>query len=461
MVPALSGKMNGETLVYLDNAATTQKPSQVLDFLRDAMVHSNANVHRSMYELSDRSTTLYEEAREKVRSFINAPGRENIIFTSGTTASINLVADTFCRSLGPGDEILIEGDSHHSNIVPWQLAAERNGAVVRVIPTDVMLGRGRSGRVAFEELDSMLNERVKILALTHISNITGLVNPVGEIIAKAHAKGIPVLVDGAQGIVHEKVDVQDMDCDFYAFSAHKIYGATGVGILYGKTELLEKMPPYMGGGDMVETVTYGKTTYAPLPLKFEAGTPNFTGAASLKPALEFAEYLREGEVGQALKEEEGRIVSFMTEALASDPDVELYGSAEGTGLKKTPLFTFNIKDKWSHYHLNHPLHGGWFKDDAAYRLPFYKISRIHSPTRAISLAERSSITGYASWSCFLHYEKADVLNYERHDSKSGKGRCNVLYSDGHVGSLTRGAASAIKVNPNGNDNNIFRVGYNY
>lgn len=343
MVPALSGKMNGETLVYLDNAATTQKPSQVLDFLSDAMVHSNANVHRSMYELSDKSTTLYEEAREKVRSFINAPGRENIIFTSGTTASINLVADTFCRSLGPGDEILIEGDSHHSNIVPWQLAAARNGAVVWVIPTDVMLGRGRSGRVAFEELDSLLTDRVKILALTHISNITGLVNPVGEIIAKAHAKGIPVLVDGAQGIVHEKVDVQEMDCDFYAFSAHKIYGATGVGILYGKTELLEKMPPYMGGGDMVETVTYGKTTYAPLPLKFEAGTPNFTGAASLKPALEFAEYLREGEVGQALKEEEGRIVSFMTEALASDPDVELYGSAEGTGLKKTPLFTFNIK----------------------------------------------------------------------------------------------------------------------
>lgn len=343
MVPALSGKMNGENLVYLDNAATTQKPSQVLDFLGDAMVHSNANVHRSMYELSDRSTTLYEEAREKVRAFVNAPGRENIIFTSGTTASINLVADTFCRRLEPGDEILIEGDSHHSNIVPWQMAAERNGAVVKVIPTDVILGRGRSGRVAFEELDSLLTYRVKILALTHISNITGLVNPVGEIIAKAHAKGIPVLVDGAQGIVHEKVDVQAMDCDFYAFSAHKIYGATGVGILYGKTELLEKMPPYMGGGDMVETVTYGKTTYAPLPLKLEAGTPNFTGAASLKPALEFAEYLREGEVGQALKEEEGIIVSFMTEALASDPDVEVYGTANGTGLKKTPIFTFNIK----------------------------------------------------------------------------------------------------------------------
>lgn len=339
MVPALSGKMSGEALVYLDNAATSQKPRQVLDFLGDAMVQSNANVHRSMYELSDRSTSLYENAREAVRSFINAPGRENIIFTSGTTSSINLVADTFCRRLAPGDEILIEGDSHHSNIVPWQLAAERNGAVVKVIPTDVMLGAGRSGRVVFEELESMLTDKVKILALTHISNITGLVNPVGETIAKAHARGIPVLVDGAQGIVHQKVDVQEMDCDFYAFSAHKIYGATGVGILYGKTQILETLPPYMGGGDMVETVTYGKTTYAPLPLRFEAGTPNFTGAASLTPALEFAEFLRSGHTGKVLKEEECRIMSYMAEALASDPDVEVYG----TGEKKTPIFTFNIK----------------------------------------------------------------------------------------------------------------------
>ena len=339
MVPALSGKMSGEALVYLDNAATSQKPRQVLDFLGDAMVQSNANVHRSMYELSDRSTSLYENAREAVRSFINAPGRENIIFTSGTTSSINLVADTFCRRLAPGDEILIEGDSHHSNIVPWQLAAERNGAVVKVIPTDVMLGIGRSGRVVFEELESMLTNRVKILALTHISNITGLVNPVGEIIAKAHARGIPVLVDGAQGIVHQKVDVQEMDSDFYAFSAHKIYGATGVGILYGKTQILETLPPYMGGGDMVETVTYGKTTYAPLPLRFEAGTPNFTGAASLTPALEFAEFLRSGQTGKVLKEEERRIMSYMAEALASDPDVEVYGK----GVNKTPIFTFNIK----------------------------------------------------------------------------------------------------------------------
>ena len=341
MVPALNLRMNGQPLVYLDNAATTQKPSQVLDFLSDALKERNANVHRSMYELSDLSTTAYENAREKVRSFINAPSRENVIFTSGTTASINLVAACFCqRFVGKGDVVLIESDSHHSNIVPWQIAAERAGAEIRVIPTDVMLGKGRSGRVAVERLEDMLTDRVKILAITQISNITGLLNPVGEIISLAHSIGIPVLVDGAQGIVHSPVDVQAMDCDFYAFSAHKIYGATGVGVLYGKKDLLEALPPYMGGGDMVETVTYQKTTYAQLPLKFEAGTPNFIGAASLLPALEFAEYLREGEVGQVLKEEENRIKAFMEEVLCSDPEVEVYGTPVGD---KAPIYTFNIK----------------------------------------------------------------------------------------------------------------------
>lgn len=341
MVPALSLRMNGQPLVYLDNAATTQKPSQVLNFLSDALKERNANVHRSMYELSDLSTTAYENAREKVRSFINAPSRENIIFTSGTTASINLVAACFCqRFVGKGDVILIEGDSHHSNIVPWQIAAERAGAEVQVIPTDVMLGEGRSGKVAVERLEELLTDKVKILAITQISNITGLLNPVGEIISLAHSRGIPVLVDGAQGIVHSPVDVQAMDCDFYAFSAHKIYGATGVGVLYGKKDLLEALPPYMGGGDMVETVTYQKTTYAQLPLKFEAGTPNFIGAASLLPALEFAEYLREGEVGKALKEEEARIKAFMEQTLCSDPEVEVYGTPMGD---KAPIYTFNIK----------------------------------------------------------------------------------------------------------------------
>ena len=354
MVPALKLQMNGERLVYLDNAATTQKPVTVLDFLSTALVEGNANVHRSMYELSDRSTQAYEAAREKVRAFINAPSRENIIFTSGTTASINLVADTFCRRLKKGDVVLIEADSHHSNIVPWQLAAERNGAETMVIPTDVMTGAGRSGRVAVEELDKMLSERVKLLAITHISNITGLHNPVSEIIEKAHRLNIPVLVDGAQGIVHQGVDVQKMDCDFYAFSAHKIYGATGVGILYGKKEILESLPPYMGGGDMVETVTYRKTTYAPLPLRFEAGTPNFIGAASLTPALEFAEYLSEGETGRVLKEEEARITDFMMDYLSSDSRIKLYGipqeakvknicPANGTLAEKAPIFTFNIE----------------------------------------------------------------------------------------------------------------------
>ncbi|MBO7562802.1 MAG: aminotransferase class V-fold PLP-dependent enzyme [Bacteroidales bacterium] len=341
-VPALNLKMNGENLVYLDNAATTQKPSQVLDFLSDALVTRNANVHRSMYELSDFSTMAYENAREKVRSFINAPSRENVIFTSGTTASINLVATCFCqRFVGRGDVILIEGDSHHSNIVPWQIAAERAGAEVKVIPTDVMTGAGRSGRVAVEELEDLLSDNVKILAITQISNITGLHNPVGEIISAAHSKGIPVLVDGAQGIVHSPVDVQAMDCDFYAFSAHKIYGATGVGVLYGKKDLLEALPPYMGGGDMVETVTYQKTTYAPLPLRLEAGTPNFIGASSLLPALEFAEYLRNGEVGEAVKEEEGEIIAYMLDKLSA-PGIELYGKPYDVG-EKTPIFTFNIE----------------------------------------------------------------------------------------------------------------------
>lgn len=341
-VPALNLKMNGENLVYLDNAATTQKPSQVLDFLSDALVTRNANVHRSMYELSDFSTMAYENAREKVRSFINAPSRENVIFTSGTTASINLVATCFCqRFVGRGDVILIEGDSHHSNIVPWQITAERAGAEVKVIPTDVMTGAGRSGRVAVEELEGLLSDRVKILAITQISNITGLHNPVGEIISLAHSRGIPVLVDGAQGIVHSPVDVQAMDCDFYAFSAHKIYGATGVGVLYGKKDLLEALPPYMGGGDMVETVTYRKTTYAPLPLKFEAGTPNFIGASSLLPALEFAEYLRSGETGEAVKEEEGEIIAYMLDKLSA-PGIELYGKPYDVG-EKTPIFTFNIE----------------------------------------------------------------------------------------------------------------------
>jgi len=335
--PALETSMNGRRLVYLDNAATTQKSREVLEFISGAMVNKNANVHRSMYALSDLATEAYEAAREKVRSFINAPERENIIFTSGTTASINLVASSFCSAfLKEGDAILIEADSHHSNIVPWQIAAQKVGASIKVLPIDSL------GNLCTNLAESLLTPEVKIVALTQVSNVLGVENPIAEIIKIAHKKNIPVLVDGAQGVVHYPVDVQKMDCDFYAFSAHKIYGATGVGVLYGKRELLEKMPPYMGGGDMVETVTYQKTTYAPLPLKFEAGTPNFTGAASLLPALGTAEYLREGIVGEELKKEERAIVSFMMEKLSQIPDVEIYGMPENLE-KKHPIFSFNVK----------------------------------------------------------------------------------------------------------------------
>ena len=363
LFPALSQKMNGVPLIYLDNAATSQKPIEVLELLRKMNGEVNANVHRAMYELSDRSTELYEGAREKVRQFINAPERGNVIFTSGTTASINLVASSFCRRfLKAGDAIVITADSHHSNIVPWQLAAESIGAEIRLLPINTSKlsscdygAKGANcgtsqcvnGELLIDKLEELLSDgKVKIVAATHISNVLGLVNPVERIIKISHAYNVPVLLDGAQGIVHEKVDVQALDCDFYAFSAHKIYGETGVGVLYGKREILEEMPPYMGGGDMVGTVTYKKTTYAELPLKFEAGTPNFIGASSLKPALEYAEYLREPEVRKVLKEEESKIKRYMFNALACEVgDVEIYGVGDDgfESEKKIPLFSFNVK----------------------------------------------------------------------------------------------------------------------
>lgn len=349
LFPALSQKMNGENLVYLDNAATTQKPKDVLNLLSQMSIYKNANVHRSMYQLSDEATALYEQARENVRRFINAPQRENIIFTSGTTASINLVASSFCEAfLKKGETILIGADSHHSNIVPWQLAAQRVGGRVKIIPVN------KNGEIEVGELGSLIDDSVRIISICHISNITGIISPISKIIQIAHSKGVPVLIDGAQGIVHSSVDVKELDCDFYAFSAHKIYGATGCGILYGKRELLEKMPPYMGGGDMVHTVTYQHTTYAPLPLKFEAGTPNFIGASSLTPALKFANsVLGKGEdyftqfsnkeLFEAVESEKNNIVEYILDALKNEVgDVEIYGETEDIK-NKIALFSFNIK----------------------------------------------------------------------------------------------------------------------
>ena len=350
--PALQQLVYGKPLVYLDNGATSQKPQCVIDLVERMHTGANANVHRAMHKLSDDATALYEGARERVRQFINAPARENIIFTSGTTASINLVASSFCRKfVGEGDVVLVSGDSHHSNIVPWQLACQACGAEVKAIPVL------EDGRLDMEAYRGMLSGRVKIVAVEHISNVLGIVNPVGEIIALAHAQGIPVLVDGAQGIVHAKVDVQEMDCDFYAFSGHKIYAATGSGVLYGRQELLEAMPPYMGGGDMVDTVTFERTTYAPLPLKFEAGTPNFIAQASLAPALEFAARLRDGEIAGVVEEQERAIIEYLKGALTGIEGCRIYGLPEGaagdalgaSGValgepgSKIPLFSFNIE----------------------------------------------------------------------------------------------------------------------
>ena len=347
--PALSQTVYGKPLVYLDNAATAQKPLEVIELLNKMNSATNANVHRAMYKLSDEATNLYEGARERVREFINAPARENIIFTSGATAAINLVASSFCAKwLKEGDAVVVTEDSHHSNIVPWQLACEKAGAELRVLHIN------DNGEWMMEELEVLLDEKVKIVAAAHISNVLGIINPIEELITKAHAKGIPVLVDGAQGIVHAKVDVQALDCDFYAFSAHKIYGETGSGILYGKEELLEAMPPYMGGGDMVGTVTFAKTTYAPLPLKFEAGTPNFIAQASLAPALEFAQSLREGEIAQVIEAEERKIIAYLKDELQKIEGCTVYGlgwmqqegAAEpqwGAPGSKIPLFSFNIE----------------------------------------------------------------------------------------------------------------------
>lgn len=345
LFPALQQSVYGKPLVYLDNSATSQKPQCVIDLVDGMHKGANANVHRAMHKLSDDATALYEGAREKVRQFINAPWRENIIFTSGTTASINLVASSFCRKfVGEGDVVLVSGDSHHSNIVPWQLACGAAGASVKAIP---VLESGELDMEAYKEL--LQGSRVKIVAVEHISNVMGIVNPVKEMIALAHAQGIPVLVDGAQGIVHARVDVQDMDCDFYAFSGHKIYAATGSGVLYGRRELLEAMPPYMGGGDMVDTVTFEKTTYAPLPLKYEAGTPNFIAQASLAPALEFAQSLREGEIASVVEEQERSIIEYLKVALQEIEGCRIYGLPQrgdmepGMPGSKIPVFSFNIE----------------------------------------------------------------------------------------------------------------------
>ena len=331
--PALGRQVYGRQLVYFDNAATAQRPRSVIDEWTRITEQCNANIHRAVHLMSEEATAAYEAAREAVRKFINAGSREEIVFTSGTTASINLVAFSFGEAfVSEGDEVIVTECEHHSDIVPWQMMCQRKGAVLKVLKMD------DSGHLMINSLDGLITDRTKIMAVTHISNVLGLVNPVKEIVKKCHGKGVPVLVDGAQGIVHLKVDVQELDCDFYAFSGHKIYAAPGTGVLYGKKEWLDRMPPYMGGGEMVGTVRFSGTTYAPLPLKFEAGTQNFAGAATLKPALEFAaSIMDDAEIVRSFD----AVRDYLLDTLLADSRIRLYGVPENAG-EKIPLFSFSM-----------------------------------------------------------------------------------------------------------------------
>ena len=333
MFPALSRKVYGKDLVYLDNAATSQRPQAVIDLWNEITARSNANIHRAVHRLADEATQAYEGARDAVKQFINAEFREEVIMTSGTTASINLVAFSFGEAfVSEGDEVVVSAVEHHSNIVPWQLMCERKGAVLKVLPVD------DDGHLMVEKLSGLLTDRTKIVAISHISNVLGIINPVKDIINICHSKGVPVLVDGAQGIVHCKVDVQDLDCDFYAFSGHKLYAATGTGVLYGKKKWLEAMPPYMGGGEMVGTVTFEKTTFAPLPMKFEAGTQNFASTATLKPAIDIANEL----INKDLIDNIDSIRDYLLDFFHKDERISLYGVPRGTNDEKIPLFSFSV-----------------------------------------------------------------------------------------------------------------------
>lgn len=333
LFPALSRKVYGKDLVYLDNAATSQRVQSVLDEWNRISSESNANIHRAVHCLAGEATQAYEAARDAVRQFLNAETREEIVFTSGTTAAINLVAFCFGEAyVNEGDEVIVTEAEHHSNIVPWQMMCRRKGAVLKVIPVD------DDGYLRVGMLDDLLSEKTRMVAVTHISNVLGIVNPVKDIIRKCHSRGVPVLVDGAQGIVHCNVDVRDLDCDFYVFSGHKMYAATGTGVLYGKRKWLEAMPPYMGGGEMVGTVNFEETTYAPLPMKYEAGTQNFASAATFKQAIDFINLLSDSE----LIKEYDKIRDYLLEVFRNDERIVLYGVPRGTNEDKIPLFSFTV-----------------------------------------------------------------------------------------------------------------------
>lgn len=316
--PVLHQQVNKAPLVYFDNAATTQKPKTVMDALTAYYEQDNANIHRGIHTLAERATTAYELTRKKLAAFLNAPSTDQIIFTSGTTAGINLVAQTFGRAnVGKGDQIIVSNLEHHSNIVPWQLISEEKGAEIKVIPVS------DEGVLDIVALKGLLNPKVKLVAVNHVSNAIGTINPIAEIISLAHAVGAKVLIDGAQSVAHLSVDVQALDLDFFVFSAHKLFGPTGVGVLYGKRELLEAMPPYQGGGEMIKEVSFSGTTYNELPYKFEAGTPNIADVIAFGAALDYVQAIP----SEALAAQEEALLAYATEKLQSIPGLKIVGTA--------------------------------------------------------------------------------------------------------------------------------------
>lgn len=333
--PILQTRVNGKPLVYLDNAATTQKPAAVIEAIEQYYRSQNANIHRGVHHLSQVATEAYEQARRKVARFLNARSEREIVFVRGTTEAINLVASCFPRAgCQPGDEILITEMEHHSNIVPWQLACQQYGLRLRVLPMD------DRGVLRIDLLDDYLTDRTRLMSVVHVSNSLGTVNPIKEIIARAHARGVAVLVDAAQSVAHFSVDVQALDCDFLAFSGHKLYGPTGIGVLYGRENWLEKMPPYQGGGDMIRRVTFEETTYNALPYKFEAGTPNIAGAIGLGAALDYLESIGLARIAR----HEAALLQYATERLASISGLRIIGNAPA----KAAVISFVLKDIHPH-----------------------------------------------------------------------------------------------------------------
>lgn len=329
--PILDREIYNHKLVYLDNAATTQKPKQVVEAMTEEYYNVNANVHRGVHYLSQKATDLHEEAREKVRGFINAKSTSEIIFTRGTTESMNLIASSFCEEfIKEGDEVIVSVMEHHSNIVPWQLQAARKGISLRVVPID------NKGEIIIEEYKKLFNEKTKIVSIAHVSNVLGTVNPIKEMIEIAHSHGVPFMVDGAQSAPHFAINVQDLDCDFFAFSGHKMYGPTGVGVLYGKESWLDRLPPYQGGGEMIESVSFEKTTFERLPFKFEAGTPDYIATHGLATAIDYIKALGIDNINKHERE----LTEYAMKRMREIEEIHIFGEAEN----KDAVVSFLVGD---------------------------------------------------------------------------------------------------------------------